>query len=58
MIQLKLQGVSKGTLLMVIYIKKKPAIKAYTWNVSPCTEEAEASSDGLILSNICKSKMK
>lgn len=42
------------------YIKKKKttATKTSTLNFSPCAEEAEASSDSLILSNICKVKNK
>lgn len=41
------------------YIKKKTtATKTSTLNFSPCAEEAEASSDSLILSNICKVKNK
>jgi len=51
---LKLQG-DLMLLLLIITLKKRiTATKTPTLNFSPCVEEAEASSDGLILSNICR----
>lgn len=52
--QLKLQGELMLLLLIITLKKRVTATKTSTLNFSPCAEEAEASSDGLILSNICK----
>lgn len=55
--QLKLQS-GLMPLLLITTLKKITATKTSTLNFSPCAEEAEASSDGFILSNICKAKNK